>query len=179
MRFLRPVGAGAEACAAPAAADGPEEVCAPAGTTKNDSHHKQAEQDPMHIQSPHLSKFLVTQEAVAGHTSTHRRTGARWGPRGACPDVAPVIWTAIWYTEFPPRPSQKTAKLGLHQRILYHKGSGDPGKTFSRRRTHCVTVLTSSPTLKPEPETGVPTDEISSTSVSRMVPTSVAIFRIT
>src|ERR1700684_49511 len=56
---------------------------------------------------------------MAGRNSTHRRrTGARWGP-GACPDVATVIWTAIWYTKLPPRQSKKTATLGLRQRILY------------------------------------------------------------
>src|ERR1700722_15884578 len=44
---------------------------------------------------------------------------------------------------------------------------------------YCVMVFTASPTLKPEPETGVPTAEISSTSVSRITPTGEVRRRIT
>lgn len=44
---------------------------------------------------------------------------------------------------------------------------------------YCVIVLTESPTLKSEPETGVQTEEMSSTSVMRIVPTGAVILRIT
>ncbi len=46
-------------------------------------------------------------------------------------------------------------------------------------RVYCVIVLTASPTLKSEPDTGVPTAEMSSTSVRRITPTSVVILRMT
>ena len=46
-------------------------------------------------------------------------------------------------------------------------------------RCYCVIVLTASPTLKPEPETAVPTAETSSTSVSLITPTGDVMRRMT
>ena len=44
---------------------------------------------------------------------------------------------------------------------------------------YCVTVFTASPTLKPEPDTGVPTAEMSSTSVNVITPTCELMRRMT
>ena len=49
----------------------------------------------------------------------------------------------------------------------------------SRATLYCVTVLTASPTLNPDPETGTATAEISSTSVTRSTPIAEASRRMT